>query len=261
MMKEISLERFYRIYYVLIFLFIIKQGFDRLFLHQFAEPILIFPNIDNTYWLFHLLNIPQIIASNYNSLMAFDIILLSCSIALIFISNQRWLNRLFFVLYFIYFICVNTFSGHHSHMLIGILFGNFIFCFDKIELQIKYIYLLRYYLLFIMTSAAIWKIARGSFFDSHHLSNIIYNQNLYFSNIYPKQILTFLIHQESISHILYITATLLELAFVIGFFTRKFDKLLVLLFILFFVMDYYLMGLNFTEMGILLITLFPIKKL
>ncbi len=260
MMKEISINRFYRIYYILVFLFIIKLGFDKLFLHQFAEPILIFPNIDNTYWLFHLFNIPQLIATNYYSLLAFDISLISCSFIIIFITNNRWLNRLFFILYFIYFICVNTFSGHHSHILIGILFGNFIFCFQKFEFQIKYIHFLRYYLMFIMTSAALWKIARGSFFDSQHLSNILYNQNLYFSNIYPTQILSYLIKHTSISHAIYIAATLLELVFAIGFFTRKLDKQLAFLFILFFVMDYYLMGLNFTEIGILLIVLYPIKK-
>lgn len=110
MMKEISINRFYRIYYILVFLFIIKLGFDKLFLHQFAEPILIFPNIDNTYWLFHLFNIPQLIATNYYSLLAFDISLITfCSFIIIFITNNRWLNRLFFILYLIYFICVNTF--------------------------------------------------------------------------------------------------------------------------------------------------------
>ena len=263
-MKEISIDKYARYYYLIVFVFIIKQFFDGLFLHQFNNPVLIYPHIDNTYWAFHLLQIPQFIVSNTYITIAFDLILISTSFALIFLFKNRLLTRLFAIWFFIYFICVNSFSGHHSHMLVGILLSNLIFCFNDSNLQVKLIKWMRYYLLFIMSSAAIWKIWRGSVFDINHFSNLLYNQHIY--EIYENkngilmQLIQYLITHKNFAHILYILATGLELIFIIGFFTRKFDKILIALFIVFFVMNYFLMGLNFVELSILLLSFWRMKN-
>ena len=259
MIKEISIEKFTRVYFFMVFLFIIKQGFDSLLLHQFALPKLIYPSIDNTYWIFHLMNIPKLIASNEVTLYLFDILLISCSFILLFKKNIL-ISRIFFIIFFIYFICVNTFSGHHSHMLVGILLCNSIFCFRSINVQIRHINFLRYYLMFLMTSAALWKIGRGSIFDATHFSNILFNQNLYYNPENLSSLLQFLIAHKWVSQLIYIVATILELIFIVGFFTRKLDSLLLILFFVFFVSDYFIMGLNFSELSIIVLTLLPIKR-
>lgn len=264
MMKEISIDKWARYYYAMVFLFVIKQWYSCLLLHQFQNPVLIYPNIDNTYWVFHLLQIPYFIAQHISAAYLIDTGLLFLPLILLIDKHRSLVARLFFVWFFVYFICVNTFSGHHSHMLIGILLGNFIFCMKSADQQYKSIHILRYYLLFMMVSAGLWKISRGSVFDADHMSNLLFNQNIYAilaaEKSYWTNFIDFLIKHKQYSHLLYISATVLELSFVIGFFSRKYDVMLGLLFILFFLFDYLLMDLNFIEISILLLALLPIKR-
>lgn len=263
-MKEINLLSYKKTYYFVVLLLLVKQYCDGLLLHQFNLPVLIFPSIDNTYWLFHLLQIPRLIAGSNFSLIFFDLLLLCLCISNLIWVNHVWNARLFFSIFFAYFICVNTFSGHHSHMLIGILLSNIVFCFRTATLQISSIRTLRYYLMFAMGSAALWKICRGNFLDPTHFSTIIFNQNIY-ELYYNKSaihlsLVKLLVQNQGLSQVLYLAATIVELSFIIGFFTRKFDQILFALFILFFVLDYFIMNLNFIEFGILLLPLFRVRK-
>jgi hypothetical protein len=50
---------------------------------------------------------------------------------------------------------------------------------------------------------------------------------------------------------------MVELSFGIGFFTRQWDKYLAVLWLLFFVMDYWLMGLCFAEFCIFVLLFYP----
>ncbi len=47
------------------------------------------------------------------------------------------------------------------------------------------------------------------------------------------------------SYAIYLTAFLFEFAFVIGFFTRKLDRFFIVIFCLFIMFDYLLMGINY----------------
>lgn len=263
-MKAISIDKYAKIYFAIVVIFLLKQYADGLWLFQFDEVVFKYPSIDNTYWLFYLLQIPQLIASNKSSLFIFDLaLLLSCISNIIFI-NRVWLARIFSFLFFIYFICVNSFSGHHSHMLVGILLSNFIFCFRSINTQFKLQEILRYYLIFLMTSAACWKIGRGNLCDVPHFRNILFNQHIYEliasnKNLHT-HIINYLIAHPLLSYGLYLAATICEFIFIIGFFTKKYDRYLIAAFMLFFSMDYILMDLNFVELSVLLMTFIPLKK-
>lgn len=264
MIRPIHMNKWAFWYYACVFILLIKQWINILALHQFEQAQLIFPSIDNTYWLMHLIQIPDVIMNSVFLAYLLDISLLVFSFLLILFYRNVWLARLFALLFCIYFITVNTFSGHHSHMLCGILFCNFIFCFKSETDQVRLITLLRYYLLFAMCSAALWKIFRGSIFEQQHLSNIIYNQNAYSfltnTTIGLNKLNYYLAQHTQISHVLYILATLIELSFIIGFFTRRYDKIIAFLFVLFFIFDKLLLGIDFSEFGILLLTLWPLRK-
>ncbi|MEI6311775.1 MAG: hypothetical protein WCP57_05925 [Bacteroidota bacterium] len=264
-MKEISIDKYARIYFALVVIFLLKQYADGLLLFQFDHVVFKYPSIDNTYWLFYLLQIPQLLASSKSSLLIFDLALLFSCISNVIFIQRVWLARIFAVLFFIYFICVNSFSGHHSHMLVGILLSNVVFCFRSLHTQLKLKEILRYYLLFLMTSAAFWKIGRGNLSDVQHFSNILFNQHIYELIASKKNlhthIISYLIEHTPLSYSLYIIATICEIIFIVGFFTKKYDRYLILVFILFFSMDYLLMDLNFVELSVLLLTFIPLKKI
>jgi hypothetical protein len=54
-----------------------------------------------------------------------------------------------------------TFACHHVHSLVALIFVSIIFWTKDALLQKRLMEAVRYYFLFAMASAAIWKIARG----------------------------------------------------------------------------------------------------
>ncbi len=98
-------------------------------------------------------------------------------------------------------------------------------------------------------STALWKIRAGGVFNGDQMSGILLNQHNYlFLNNHPgafKSFISFLIEHPRLSYCLYFAAFAAEFFFFVGLFTRKFDKLLILLFLLFAIMNYMLMRINY----------------
>ena len=57
----------------------------------------------------------------------------------------------------------------------------------------------------------------------------------------------YLINHEALSYLLYVLACVVELSFIVGFFTKKYDRYLLLAFAIFLVMDYLIMRIAFFE--------------
>ncbi len=103
----------------------------------------------------------------------------------------------------------------------------------------------RYYFLYIFVSAAIWKLARGSVFNSGEMSRILL---LHHTDLLtgPCTSITcraysWLIGHPVISQTLYIGGTLLEACFLVGFFTRRWDRWLIGLAVVFVIANLMLM--------------------
>ena len=117
---------------------------------------------------------------------------------------------------------------------------------------------IRYFFLFFFISAAVWKIVQHGFFNVHEMSGILLyqhkdylasSQNWYTSFIY------WLVDRPKVSYVLYLVATLFELSFIIGFFTKKYDRYLIILFLLFLLMDVLVMRIPYWEVAPYLLTL------
>jgi hypothetical protein len=99
----------------------------------------------------------------------------------------------------------------------------------------------RYYFLYIFVSAAIWKLARGAVFNSQEMSRILL---LHHTDLLtgPCTSLTcrtysWLIRHAATSQALYIGSALLEASFLAGFFTRRWDRWLIALAVVFVIAD------------------------
>ena len=108
---------------------------------------------------------------------------------------------------------------------------------------------MRYFFLLIFFSAAIWKIRAAGIFNGEQMSAILMNQhaaylvdqpNAWFSNF-----IKYLIDHQQLSYTIYLLATLSEFIFVVGFFTKRFDRLLIIVFLAFLLFDYFLMHINY----------------
>lgn len=108
---------------------------------------------------------------------------------------------------------------------------------------------IRYFFLLILFSSAIWKVRAGGIFNGEQMSAILVNQHAAYladqpGNWYSNFIKYLVIHKQ-LSYIIYLLATLSELAFVVGFFTKRYDRLLILIFVAFVSLDYFLMKINY----------------
>jgi hypothetical protein len=222
--------------------------FNNSLLSQLEIPILINPQANNTYWILLLLNIPQWCIENGRFI---DTIMLFSCIGAFLKPQQKFFSIVFFIAYTTYLTTYNIYNIHHNHSFIGVWVMSFVFCFSNNFRTV--LNLARYYALFIIASAGLWKVFRGAVFKVDHLSTILTNQ---FNEAYisTHTIVPCLIENSSISHFIFLVMVILQLIFMVGFFTKKHDKWLVLLFFLFFISDYIIMGLPFIEIYPLLLS-------
>jgi hypothetical protein len=230
-------------------------------LHHLHGAAFIDPKADNFYWILLYFNVPQAISGNFYLGLSIDIALVVLPI-LIFIYPFRRLPALIYAaLTILYLVSYNSFATHHEHTLVGLVFVSFLLCFKEADRFRSVFNALRYYTCFLMASAALWKIGRGALWHPEQLPNILLIQHAEALIRYPQalfsQWIQFLIDSPLLSKLLWWGATLLELVFLVGFFTRRYDIYLFVAFWLFLFSDYFVMGLHFWELGILSIFFWP----
>ncbi len=108
---------------------------------------------------------------------------------------------------------------------------------------------IRIVVIITFSAAAIWKFVSGAIFNVEQMSSVLLIQHATYlaagsNNMYSNTLL-FLIKHTALSYLLYLAAFFIEGIFLIGLYTRKFDKYLVILFCLFLFFDYTLMGINY----------------
>ena len=226
---------------------------------QLSQPVIIDPGIDNTYWLFHWLGIPR--AATHSALWSavLDILLFLLPIAASMVSARRIYAILFSLIVPVYQVTFGTYSAHHYHSLVGVLFLSIPFWFaagQRFSLTWEAV---RYYFFFMFSSAALWKLCRGSAFDAHQMSHILMAQHAQHMYDYPDSIFTqlhsYLIAHYRVSWALLLTMVLVQLSFIGGFFTRRFDRVYLFLFVGFMVMNYIVMQISSAPLLIFLLLL------
>lgn len=234
-----------RIVFCFILFALIYLSVSNTLFHQLRSPVLKYPYVDPVYWLMHLLRIPDVIVSNYVIAYVFDILLFASCIGCIAFPLKRICIIIFLVTYFIYFITFNSYGGHHTHAGAGILLIPVPFLFrSPINFSLLW-QALRYYTLFIYASAFLWKVLRLSFLNENHglliLKNNIatylyYNPGTSLSNFY-----WWLLENPFWANAMYVGGFIIEGLFMVGFFTKKYDKYL-LLFSLIMVIGFWLLA-------------------
>jgi hypothetical protein len=103
----------------------------------------------------------------------------------------------------------------------------------------------RYYFLYIFTSAALWKIARGAVFNGQEMSRILlfHHTDLLSGpcTSFTCRAYRWLVDHPGLSYVLYLGGAALEGCFVVGFFTRRWDRVLIGLAVVFVLADLLLM--------------------
>jgi hypothetical protein len=113
----------------------------------------------------------------------------------------------------------------------------------------------RYYTCWIYTSSFIWKFVRGFWNYPLHAKAIIMHENATYllqnPDTYLAKALQFLIVHEQFAHYFLNIGMLIQGVFILGFFTKKYDKLLFILPFFFHFTTYFLLDVCFFEFLIL----------
>lgn len=261
---SISAHRWQQLAYAFIAIAWCVRWWQGVWLYQLQNPLFISPYSDNTFWIFHSLNVPQMLL-RYSVLGGLvDAILFISSIWASIQTSSRWASWFVFMGLFVYFITYNSALTHHTHNLIALVFTAAILINKDVIKFSTWVHYLRWYACFAMASAAWWKLGRSSAWHWEQMSFILQTQHAQYltgsaiSN-YWKQSIIWLISNPAYSFALWCAGWGLELIFTIGLFSRRWDKWLVILLIAFFAMDYILMNLYFVEFCLFGLAFVPVQ--
>ncbi len=251
-----------RLIFSVILIDLIFSAFSNTLIHQLQSPVLKFAFLDPTFWIMHLLHIPELISSNLYIAWFWDIVLFASCIGVIIFPQKKWLIAVFIVFYFVYYIIFNSYGVHHTHSLVPFLIAPVPFLFSKKSFSFAW-QALRYFLLFSYSAAFLWKFFRFSWLQSNQ-GILILKKNLapylYFNpHTFLADVYFWFLKNPFLVEAFFFTGFVLEGFFIIGFFTRKYDKALFFISLLLPFGFWFLADAVFYEQIILSLTLLPVS--
>ena len=227
--------------------------FHGLLLHQVA-PIFFQNKLDLTVNLIMFTNLQHYILHNSQLQFFFDIAYFMLPLALCI--SCFFTNRLQSVLALVtsgfnllYAVIVSATTPLSIEGFTGWIVLPLLFTFKSESSFYYMLHTLRYFFILIFFSSALWKIRAGGIFNMEQMSGALLIQHAaylagsqtdWFANF-----IKYLINHKQLSYFIYLMATIFEFVFIVGFFTKKYDKALIGVFLLFVVGDYFLMEINY----------------
>ncbi len=227
--------------------------FEEHLLFQVA-PVFFYNKLDVTLNVLMLTHIHQFVITHYWSCYILDALFIITNLGLIYCFNARHK--------FLKYICIATIIFNISYCLLLSIFG-----IQSIEQCIALFFMpiifykndfkwfhfsvntIRFIFISIIVSAALWKLRTLSVFNPEQMSGILLHQHTAYlinnSETVYGQFIRFIINHTTLSFIIYLAGIIAELIFVIAYFTKKIDRLLIIVLLLFIVLDLLLMRINY----------------
>lgn len=234
----------YRVIFAILFFEILIYFFSNIYISTFVNNTFIGFEQDPLLWFLYFTGLPQLILSSIFASCFIDVSILLLILLLIFKPLNNWIALLLFILLFIFYAIFTAHLGHRNYQS-GYLLVLLPFLFKDVKNKQIVFEFTRYFLLFFYVSAAFFKLKSESLFSIDHLSHAVVNQfTPYFlenSNSIRIDFNLFLITHYKVASFLYIGATILELAAIMGFFTKRCDNYLAIIFLLFHFTNWFIM--------------------
>lgn len=241
-----------RLVFIYIFLFLLLRFFTNATPSHTLQPPLYLIQFDPVYWLFKF-SFLSLINSNQFAADIFDAFLFaSCALAILF-PLKRLFVIFFSIFLLVYAVSYNISIVHHAHPLSLTIIITLPF-WVKRSTDWKLLWDgMRYYVCFIYAASFIWKTILGdSFFvwdngitsTKLNLAEYLYHNPYSFS----AGIMKYFISHPALLNTGHVLVILLEGCMVIGFFTRKYDKYLILLPVIIHLSTYFFSDVFFIEM-------------
>lgn len=259
----ISRNQITRIVFILYLGILIYKYFNQALVGQQLTPLFYAPNANFSYWLFLYSGISTLIFSNAYLIYLLNYLLFSSCILIII--KPRWFvcAVIFTICIWIYQLLMYSIVTYQSYA-IGLLFPCIPFMF-KSDFKFHFTFDAgRYFLCGLYFLGGILKIKNGAIFQLSHLSDSLSlsvgDYMMQNADSLKANVMTFLIINQGLSWFLFLIVVVLELSFIIGFFTKKYDKLLIALFFVFHCSNALIMDIPFLNHLVIVTFLFPINR-
>ena len=203
------------------------RALDHALLSQLQAPVLGNAANDLIFWLAEVLKIPQLLTGNRAIATVFDTILLTSSVLVMVRPRGSFFPKVHCISALIYVIVFSTWSNDHYRPILGLLFAGVPFIFGNLQRFNFAFQGMRYFVLFIYASAGLYKVVRGSWCNTEQMTGIIEGTQLELFLAAPEswhaQFFVWLLQHGTVSWLLFVLATVMEVAFIVGFFTRRYD--------------------------------------
>lgn len=218
---------------------------NRMLLSQY-DPVFFNVNHDITELTIVLTGLPKFMTAHPVWFFICDafFIMVPVIVLAVFILTKRfvvWLGIVLTIFCGCYFLLGNIFIQYHPEPYVVFVFFLLLFATNKSENFYLILSFCRYYLLYIFVSAAVWKIARGALLNPFEMTNILLTQHADVlapgCDSWSCNLLSYLIGHHQLSYCIYLLAAILEMIFIVGYFTSRFDKILFICLIAFLVGD------------------------
>lgn len=260
---DIAKTRLTRWVFGWLFLVLLYQWYANLMISQLEAPVLLRLDLDFTYWIVHATGIGELFQSSEASAFTFDIVLTTMCLMSVIFPKRIVFPILTGVFYLIYCVLLNSYQCWHYHNLITLILLIIPFCFRSLKTFSLLFAGLRYAVAYIYASAAIWKLFRGSVFNEGQMQWLI--EHNYVDRLavegYELSFLENMMFQVSnhptLSSIALILGVAMEASFLVAFFTRKFDRYLIVVGVVFHLITALLVDVSFLQLWILFIVFLP----
>jgi hypothetical protein len=233
-------------------------------------PFAFRPYFDGSLWMFMQTGFHQWLLNNQPASIVMDLMFYLLP-AIYFIAYNRNVKKASVIAAFmllmnlVYVWCYTLYPTNSPEGHTGWLFTPVLFMSVTLTGFYLWMHALRYFFLFFFFSAALWKIYQGGVFEPMQMSGILLEQHkdllVTDAQGWYAYFIYWLVQHPVAGRFLYLATTIVELIFIIGFFTRKYDRLLLLLFCIFLLLDVLVMKIPYYEvLGLTLPLLFSGKK-
>ncbi len=225
--------------------------FNGLLLHQ-LKPVFFLNRLDLSLNVLFLTGISKAVIKNYYLQLILDILYFILPLLLVFAINTKKQFSLAIINSFfnlIYALLLSSFSVLSIEGFAGWILLPLLFIYKTDKGFYYALHSMRYIFLLIYFSAGLWKIRAGGIFNTEQMSAILLKQHAAYITQAPadwfSRCINYLVIHYKLSYLLYLFSTIAELFFLIGFFTKKYDKLLMMIFLLFVLFNLFLMRINY----------------
>jgi hypothetical protein len=244
------------LYYLL---FIFWRAYAHLLPFQLQSPVISKVHYDATFWLFRFSGLDGFVVHNMvGGIILSVVVALSGVLSLVYPTRRLFLVP-FTLSYFVLAVVYNIYLCHSAHYLGGMVLLSAAF-WPRQDENFNLLWEgMRYYACWVYGSAFIWKVLGGAFFQwdagmltfKSNLAEYLYqNPDTSLANFYY-----YFLQHPVLVNVGHKVVFLAEGAFLIGFLTKKFDGLLIVMAFFIFSSIYLFSDVFFAE---LLIIVFPL---